>query len=216
MGLAFWVDRLGGHRVAGHDGNVPGFASGLLTAPDEGLSVVAVTNTASIFGAHLLARVTMRELLGLPDEMEELTSAAVVDAPHHWSDLVGHYAPSPGFLTNARAWQMVGGEVQVVVRDRRLVIRALSPVRILRAGLELHPVDPDALLYAVRAEGLVIPVAFGRGESGNVDRVIVGPPANTVFHRRSPLRSARNRWRAAGAAGAGIVVARAVRPRRRG
>ena len=37
MGLGFFLDRLGDHRVAGHDGNLPGFAAGLLLAPDDGL-----------------------------------------------------------------------------------------------------------------------------------------------------------------------------------
>jgi hypothetical protein len=32
MGLAFFLDRFGGHRC-GHDGNNPGFAPSLLIAP---------------------------------------------------------------------------------------------------------------------------------------------------------------------------------------
>ena len=215
MGLAFWIDHLGPHRLAGHDGNVPGFASGLLVAPDDGVGVVALTNTSSAMGAHLLARAALREVLGLPDEVEELTASTVVDLPNQWEDLVGHYAPAPGFLTNARSWQMLGGEVQVLVKDRRLVIRSLSPLKLLRRGVELHPVDPDDLLYAATAEGLVVPVAFGRSDRGDVDRVILGPPANTVLHRRSPLRSARTRWRVARAAGVGLVVTSAIRRRRR-
>lgn len=50
MGLAFWLDRLGGHRTAGHNGNVSGFASALLVAPDDGVGVVVLTNTASFIG----------------------------------------------------------------------------------------------------------------------------------------------------------------------
>ena len=216
MGLAFWVDHLGSHRVAGHDGNVPGFASGLLVAPDEGVGVVALTNTSSAMGAHLLARAALREILGLPDEVAELTSSTVVDAPNNYQELVGHYAPAPGFLTNARSWQMLGGEVEVLVRDRRLVIRSLSPLEVLRKGVELHPIDPDELLYAATAEGLVVPVAFGRTERGDVDRVILGPPSNSVLHRRSRMRSARVRWRVARAAGVGLVATRILLRRRTG
>src|SRR6202023_3619954 len=40
MGLGVCIDLLGEHRVAGHDGNNPGFAAALLTAPDDGLGVV--------------------------------------------------------------------------------------------------------------------------------------------------------------------------------
>ena len=75
--------------------------------------------------------------------------------------------PSPGFLTNLRSWQMVGGEVQVLVKNRRLVIRGLSMLPVLRRGVELHPVDvADPLLFAVEAEGLVVPVAFRETNPG--------------------------------------------------
>jgi hypothetical protein len=46
MRLAFFLDRLGGRRVAGPDGGRPGFVSSLLVAPDEGLGVVCFTNTS--------------------------------------------------------------------------------------------------------------------------------------------------------------------------
>ena len=42
----------------------------------------------------------------------ELASTGVADQPHLWPELQGHYAPSSGFLTNIRSWQMTGGEVQ--------------------------------------------------------------------------------------------------------
>lgn len=215
MGLAFFVDRLGGHRLAGHDGNVPGFASALLTAPDDGIAAVALTNTSSFIGAHLLGRSVLRDLLGVPDETEALHANTVADPPQRWSELVGYYAPSPGFLTNTRSWQMVGGEVQVAVKDRQLVVRALSPVRQLRQGLVLHRLDPDDLVYAASVEGLVIDVAFSRDAAGNVDRVIFGPPANVVFHRRSPMRSSRVRRRGAAAGASALLLAAALRRRRR-
>jgi CubicO group peptidase (beta-lactamase class C family) len=114
MGLAFFLDHLGQHRVAGHDGNVPGFASALLTAPDDGIAVVVLTNTATMIGAHLLAQSLLSSLLDVRDPVTA-PPATVADCPHLWSELAGHYAPKPGFLTNARAWQMVGGEVQVLI-----------------------------------------------------------------------------------------------------
>jgi hypothetical protein len=212
MGLAFWLDHMGEHRVAGHDGNVPGFASSLIVAPDEGVGVVALTNNSSFIGAHLLAHGILRSLLDVPDPSSDLPRKDVAPSPHVWAELTGHYAPKPGFLTNLRALQMVGGEVQVLVKKRRLVIRGLSMIPVLRRGLELHPIDEaDPLLFAVEAEGLVVPVAFTRSEPGCVASVAVGPPANTTFFRRSTLRSTRVRG---GLVVAGALAA-AVRPWRR-
>jgi CubicO group peptidase (beta-lactamase class C family) len=213
MGLAFWLDHMGDHRVGGHDGNLPGFASSLIVAPDDGVGVVALTNNSSFIGAHLLAHGVLRSLLGVPDPASELARTDVAPSPHLWPELAGHYAPAPGFLTNIRSWQMVGGEVQVLVKNRRLVIRGLSMIPVLRRGLELHPVDPDdPLLFAVEAEGLVVPIAFSRREPGCIDSVAVGPPANTTFYRRSTLRSTRVRG---GLVLGGALAAAVFRRRRR-
>jgi CubicO group peptidase (beta-lactamase class C family) len=213
MGLAFWLDHVGAHRTVGHDGNVPGFASSLVVAPDDGVGVVVLTNNSSFIGAHLLAHSVLRSLLGVPDPSAELPSADVLSSPHLWSEVAGHYAPKPGFLTNLRSWQMVGGEVQVLVKNRRLIIRGLSMIPVLRKGLELRPVDPDdPLLFAVEAEGLLVPVAFARNEPGCIDSVAVGPPANTNFYRRSTLRSTRVRG---GIVLGGALAAAGLRRRRR-
>lgn len=209
MGLAFFLDHHGTHRVAGHDGNNPGFASALLTAPDDGFAVVVLTNTATFVGAHLLAGTVLRSLLGVADPATELAHTGVADQPHLWPELVGHYAPRRGFLTNLRSWQMTGGEVQVVVKRRRLVIRALSPLRRLRQGLELYPTDRrDPLLFAAEIDGLVVPVAFVRDATGLVDRVVVGPAANAVYHRRPAVRSSRLRLRLAAGAIAAVAFRR--------
>jgi CubicO group peptidase (beta-lactamase class C family) len=211
IGLAFLLDRFGGHRVCGHDGSYPGFASALLVAPDDDAGVVVLTNTSSFFGANLLAASVLRSLLGVADPSVPRPDA--FSNPQLWPELTGAYAPERGFLTNLRAWEMTGGEVQVFVRNRRLFVRALSPHPQLRRGLELHPTDvDDPLLFAVRFEGLVIPVAFGAGDSGHVETVCIGAPATATFHRRPPWRSSRRRLTAI--AGAGLVMA-AVRARSR-
>ena len=201
MGLAFFLDQLDGHRVAGHDGGVPGFSSALLTAPDDGVAVVVLTNTATMIGAHLLAQAVLRSLLGVPRPDADRPTATVAEQPHGWSDLVGHYAPAPGLLTNARAWQMIGGEAQVVVQRRRLVIRALSPLRQFRRGLQLRATDDeDPLVFAADIEGLDVRIVFAHDPAGQVDRLAVGPPANFTLYRRRTLRSSRLRLRLAGAA----------------
>ena len=214
MGLAFWLADLGGHRTVGHDGNVPGFASALLVAPDDGVGVVVLTNTAAFIGAHVLATELLRSLLPVASPADAGEAEPVPERPHLWSDLVGHYAPAPGLLTNIRTWQMAGGEVEVIVRDRQLVLRSLSPVPQLRRGVVLRAADrDDPSLFVAEARGLTVPVAFIVNRSGGpAPSLVLGPPSNTVFHRRSPLRSRRVRGRVAGAV-AGALVARRLTKR---
>jgi hypothetical protein len=213
MGLSFFLDRFGAHRVHGHDGNVPGFASALLVAPDDGVGVVVLTNTSSFIGAHRVAAAVLRSRLGVPDPADALPRSDVPDSPHVWSDLTGCYAPQPGFLTNARTWEMAGGEVEVCVRNRRLLLRALSPVRRLRRGVELHATDAgDPLLFAFDIDGLVVPVAFGTDDAGRVERLCIGAPAMVALHRRPVWRSSRRRL-VVGVAG-GVAVAAMKRARR--
>jgi CubicO group peptidase (beta-lactamase class C family) len=215
MGLAFWLDHAGDHRTAGHDGNVPGFTSALLIAPDDEVGVVMLTNTASFFGVGVLAADAMHALLDARSPAAAREAAAIPEHPELWSDFVGYYAPAPGFLTNARVWQMMGGEIQVLVRNRELVVRALSPIAQLRRGLTLHAADAtDPTLFVAEAEGLSIPIAFVRDASGGAARhVAIGPPSNTVLHRRSTLRSSHVRRSIAGWAAAALITRRLMKRR---
>jgi CubicO group peptidase (beta-lactamase class C family) len=197
IGLAFTLNHVGTHRVAGHDGNIPGFASAMLVAPDDGVAVVVLSNTASLYGANLLAGALLRQLFDVPDPTAELPRADVPDQPHLWSELMGVYAPSPGFLTNFRAWQMLGGEVQVAVQKRHLTLRAPSPISSMRRGVTLHSVDADdPLRFAFTLDGLVVQVVFDRNDRGEVDRVVIGRPVSGTFHRRPNWQSSRLRVRA--------------------
>lgn len=211
MGLGFFLDRLGEYRVVGHDGNLPGFAAGLLLAPHEGLGVVVLTNTATLFGVHLLARSVLRALLGVPDPASLLPRGEVAHRPWRWDQLVGFYAPAPGLLTNVRAWPMLGGEVQVLVRHRQLLVRALSPMAGLRRGLQAYPTDPeDPLVFAIDAGGLVVPLAFQPDASGQAAVLAVGYPLLATLRRRPAWRSSRVRLQALGvAAAAGLASRRA-------
>lgn len=210
MGLAFWLDHAGDHRTVGHDGNVPGFASSLLIAPDNGVGVVVLTNTATFFGAHVLATEVMRSLLHVPEPSTVREADAIPEHPELWSDLIGHYAPAPGFLTNARTWQMAGGEIQVIVRNRGLVLRSLSLIPQLRKGIALHAADRnDPMRFVAEVRGLTIPVAFTPAPGGLAAiSVVIGPPSNTVFHRRTALRSSRIRRRIAWVAAVALTARR--------
>lgn len=208
MGLAFFLDRFDTHRVCGHNGNNPGFASALWVAPYDEAGVVVLTNTGTFMGAHLLAGSALRSVLGVDDPAGSFPRADVLSSPHLWPELVGTYAPGPGFLTNARTWEMMGGEVQVFVRNRRLSIRALSPVPQLQRGLELHSIDDnDPLLFAAELNGLVVPVVF-RADAGGIDTVCIGSPAMATLYRRPAWRSSRRRLTAIAGAGLAVAVAR--------
>jgi CubicO group peptidase (beta-lactamase class C family) len=192
MGLAFFLDQIEGHRIAGHDGNNPGFNSSLVFAPDDGLAVTVLTNTGSPLGAHLLSAAILRSLLEVPDPVARLPRPDVVHHPHLWGDLCGVYRPAKGFLTNLRSWGLLGGEAEVAVRKKRLVLRALSPIKALRRGLCLYPVaSDDPLAFEVVLEGLVVPIVFGRDESGRVVNLSAGGPAFVTLQKRPPMTSYR-------------------------
>jgi CubicO group peptidase (beta-lactamase class C family) len=214
-GLAFSLSQCGPHRVFGHDGNMPDFASVLLVAPEAGVSVVALTNTGTVLGANLLAQAVLRQVLDVPEPSSALPSAGVVDPPQHWAGLSGSYAPRPGFLTNIRPWQMLGGEAQVVVRHRQLTLRALSPA--LWRGVRLQRTDSgDPSRYAYVLEGEVVPVLFDRDSAGRAKRITIGWPLNAVLLRRPRWRSSRLRLRLAALGGVLLLWrlgARRARPR---
>ena len=215
MGLAFFVDRAGEHRVAGHDGGWPGFVSSLLVAPDDGLAVVAFTNTITPIAPHLVAERVLRRLLDVPEPEDPV----VPDDPHLWRDVVGVYRPARGLNTNVRVLPLIGGEAQVTVRRGRLTVRAASPLKPLRKGLRLRAADAgDPLAFQVEHAGVRIPVSFERDAAGRVAAVRAGSSLGGFLHlhRRPRITSLRlwGRATAAGAAAAGATaLARRVRRR---
>jgi CubicO group peptidase (beta-lactamase class C family) len=210
MGLAFFLDQIGGHPVATHDGNVPGFNSSLVFAPRDGVAVIVLTNTGSVLGAHLLAAAILRSLLGVPDPATQLPRPEVPHHPHLWQELCGFYRPAPGFLTNFRIWEIFGGEAQVTVRNKQLVLRTLGPLKSLRKGIPLHPVDgTDPLAFEVAVEGLVVPVVFGRDDEGRVTRLSAGGQMFVTLQKRPSMIGYRRGLQvSAVAAGVGTVAMR--------
>ena len=218
MGLAFFLDRLGEHRVAGHDGGWPGFISALLVAPDAGLGVLAFTNTTAGLAPHSLAERALARLLDVPDDAET-ERRAVPASPHLWPELAGIYKPLPGLGTNFRSWQLLGGEVEVGVQGGHLTARAPSPLKALRKGVRLHAADPDdALAFEVREGEVAIPVRFARGENGQIASVSTGSTRGGFLelHRR-PRGTSLRLWGRVGAGaaalGAGTALFRRLRRR---
>jgi CubicO group peptidase (beta-lactamase class C family) len=211
MGLAFFLHPVGGHRVVGHDGGWPGFVSALLVAPDDGVAVVVFTNTSDGRPTVRLSENVLQRLLGAPAPEPP---GDVPQRPDLWSELTGLYKPARGLNTNARTWEIFGGEVEVLVRKGRLTVRALSPLPPILKGLELHPADcENPLRFVVSHAGISVPVVFERDESGVVRSVAEASRFGfTRLYRVSRARSLRL-WGQATAAGvvAGVVGRRARR-----
>jgi len=162
MGLSFFVERMGGRRVAGHDGGWPGFISSMLVAPDDGVGVVAFTNTNTEAAPHLLAERVLRRRLDAPAPADPV----VPEDPHLWRELAGIYRPAPGLKTNLRVWPLIGGEAEVLVRKGHLTVRAQSPLRPLRRGVRLRAADrDDPLAFEARHNDVRVAVAFERDDA---------------------------------------------------
>lgn len=65
-GLGFKVRTWRGRRIIGHDGNMPGVATQLWLAPDDGVGVVVLTNGYALAVPHEIAATAMEHTLGLP------------------------------------------------------------------------------------------------------------------------------------------------------
>jgi hypothetical protein len=214
MGLSFFLERIGEHRVAGHDGGWPGFISALLVAPDDGVGVVAFTNTTTEAAPHLLAERVLRRLLDAPEPADPV----VADDPHLWPELTGIYRPAPGLKTNLRVWPLIGGEAEVLVRKGHLTVRAQSPLKPLRQGVRLRAADPaDPLVFEACHDDVRVAVAFERDAGGRVTALRAGSSLGSFVRlRRRPRATSVRLWsRAAGAATAGAAAAAVVRRRRR-
>jgi hypothetical protein len=143
MGLAFEPREERDRVFVAKGGTLPGFLSAIEMFPEAGLGVVVLTNTGGLDNrgaAEPLASALVHRLLDLPDD---LVRDDIVPHPETWADLCGWYAPDAGPVTNLIPRVMMGAGVEVVVRRGQLVLRPLSPVPALRAGMVLHPDDPD-------------------------------------------------------------------------
>jgi CubicO group peptidase (beta-lactamase class C family) len=214
MGLAFFLHTLGEHHLVGHDGNLPGFASALLLAPDDGFGVIVLTNTATPFGAHLLAEEIMRSELRVTYPIP-LSRIQVRDQSPVWNHIVGYYRPRRGLLTNVRDWQLIGPEAQVVVKHGRLFLRCLSPHGGLRAGVPLQATNnDDPLSFEVNIGGMVVPIVFQRVDTRSVTAMCIGHPLLSTLHKKAAWRSVQRRLIFTGAAALTMGTCRAARRKR--
>ena len=211
MGLAFLLDDRNGHLIAGHDGGWPGFISSMLLCPEEELGIVAFTNASSL-AAQEASQDLIRHLLDVPEPASRLPKKGILEFPHLWPELRGFYAPVGPLNTNSRARLMYAGELEVLVENNHLALRALLGP--FRKGVRLYPIDPiDPLAFEAIHEDQTFRVVFERDAgSGRVDHLLVG---FDKLRKRPLVRSLRLKALAGlGASGAGAALATVAGARR--
>lgn len=186
MGLGFVLSQYGPHRVARHGGGWPGFITEMSVVPEQNLAVLVFNNSSS--GAPgLIAKGMLYRLLGLPEPAEQIPNSTILENPSNWAHLVGSYGPKPGLLTNFRVWNGFGGEVEVYVKNNKLMLRGLTGP--YRKGFPLHRADPeDELLFMGKSGKQVSTVLFETDAAGNVDRLNL---SSYVFYKRPFQQSLR-------------------------
>ena len=196
MGLAFFLSTVGGHRLAGHEGILPGFNSQLLFAPDDNLGVVAFTNGSSGAMSWLPAEVTslLLDLLGQP---EPRVRSDVSAHPEVWPDLCGRYR-LPARVSDLRGRMAMGRGAEVYVNGGRLMARIRSPIPALRRGFALHPDDEsDPLVFRIDPFGSgtsTFRLVFARGRDGGVVAAhtdLGWQPLSLIRSGTPPSRTAR-------------------------
>jgi CubicO group peptidase (beta-lactamase class C family) len=204
MGLAFLLDDLDGHLIAGHDGGWPGFVSSMVLCLGEELAIVAFANASSL-AAHEASQELLRRMLDAPEPASRLPKQGTLEAPHLWPQLRGFYGPVGPLNTNSRVWLMYAGELEVFVEDNHLAMRTLAGP--FRKGTRLYPIDPaDPLAFETIYEGQPFRVVFERNaQGGRVGRLLVGFDKLSKRPRVGSLR-----FKAMAGLGAGAVLATAA------
>lgn len=226
-GLGFWLSDIGGFRVIGHGGTVPGYTSQFAVVPERGLSVCVLGNKtfypSAYFGAGHLASRLLHVLLDVPFPEESLGDPSDAD-DEAVADVCGVYRVEPGILTSARAWQYFGGQVTIERRGSALVARALTGP--FRRGLVLRPVTGGSgdrssgglpLSFAATYDGYTIPLHFeASGEGSRPDTLHTGfPPCPFRLRRTGTSLESRAAMIAVGAGLAGVGAGLAWRRLRR-
>ena len=210
VGLSFFRDTLGGHRIVVHDGIWKGFLSTMLLAPDDSIGVLALANTGHFRPGGApdeAAEAVLRRLLDVPpDEV----SHGVPQHPAVWADLCGRYSLGRGVLVDPQPRSLFGAGLQVRAGDRLTVGLPLVPWRL---PLQPQPGDHDA--FRVDLSGLVggaeatVPLVFGRDDSGRVVALHTHLGHHPMSFTKRPDTPGPRRWVSA------TVTAAAARRNRR-
>jgi hypothetical protein len=141
MGLGFFRNSVGGHRLVEHDGRMPGFNSTLIVAPDDDLALVVSTNGTR--SGYAWMPIEFERLIG--DLLSAPHHDLRTDVPHHpeiWDELCGRYRLPPK-VSDLRGRVTMAGGFEVFVGGGRLRLRLVAPIPALRRGIPLVPDHPD-------------------------------------------------------------------------
>jgi CubicO group peptidase (beta-lactamase class C family) len=211
MGLAFELGEETGHKTVGKTGILSGFHSAISLAPDEGVGVIVFSNTGGLDGRGPtvpLATMLLRVLLGLSIDPIRID---IPPRPESWSEICGWYAPAPGPVTNLSLRILMGAGAEVVVQDRHLMLKPLTPIPAMRRGFRLYPDDPDnpwVFRIYMPEFGMDFRVVFDGGtEDGTAMRLLMDVMS---FERRPDFRNPRRLVMGGLAVGAAAMVIRGV------
>ena len=199
MGLGFFLEDIGSHLVAEHGGGWPGFISSMRVVPDEDLAVLVFTNSSSL-APGIIAGDILHMLLDVPNPRLKERDQSIPENFEDWPQLCGDYAPLPGFLTNARFIEGMGGETRVFVKDGKLMMCGLfgpgaKPFPLFRKDAA------DPLLYEGVTENSVLTVLFSLDDEGRINRLSMSGVNATLYKR--PFKQS---WRFLASAGAGALA----------
>lgn len=217
MGLSFFREEMGGHRVVSHDGILEGFRSDMALVPDAGLGVLVFANTGGFDPRGVsvpVAQAVLRRLLDLP---EETVLTDVPERPGLWGDLCGWYSFGPGVLTDPQPRMVLGPGLEVAVRRGHLTVRGQTPIPAVRRGLRLYPEADDPYAFQIDLSALGLDpsrIVFGRDADGRVTTLHADLMPMSFPKRPDHLNP--RRWVSGALMAGGVAIAiRAVRRRRR-
>jgi CubicO group peptidase (beta-lactamase class C family) len=214
IGLGFFRGAVGGHRLVGHDGRLPGFNSDLLLAPDDGIGAFVLASGSP--GATSWMPIELQALLGtLVGAEEEIPHRADAPSSETREAISGRYQLPPR-VADLRGRLAMGGGVEVLTRGAGLIARLRLPVPALYRGLPLEPAsdtDPGLFRLDLSRFGMpVVTVAFSQASDTEVKALHTDLGCLSLYER--PTR--RGSWRSIAVLAAGVAAAWLFARRRAG
>jgi hypothetical protein len=162
-----------------------------MVAPQEKLGLIMLVNTSYQMNS-VLAVDLMRKLLELPPLSGKLPYPGILQSPHLWSQICGFYGPSKGLMSNLRKWMMFGGELEVYVKDNKLMLRSLAGL--IPKGIQLYPADQkNPLVFETFMDGISSTIVFQRNLQGIIDALSASGGEFLTFYKRPYRNSLRFR-----------------------
>jgi CubicO group peptidase (beta-lactamase class C family) len=178
QGLAFTLRTVAGCRTVSHGGNITGFHSSLLVAPDAGFALVAMVNQSANSPATAATESGLCQLMGAPrstdwDQLEQPLDRDV----RAWA--CGDYHVGKGGRLNLRYYGTFGGRITVTDTGQHLTLQ--GRLGMLKGPFRLHPIDAsDPTHFRFEHEGIGTDVWFIQQADGT--RTVVVDRINAVFH----------------------------------